>query len=342
MKCQYALSPNKEIVYIDEVENGLKCNCTCISCGERLLAKNGGSYREHHFSHESGHDCGGYKETILHIWSKQVIKEYKALSIPNFKGVGNGHIFIDPYNEKTFGLPDQKLHFVSVEIEQRADFSGLQPDIVGVTEDGLRLWIEIFVTHKCSEAKVSTIIEKGINCIEVKIPDSIETEEALKDFLLESVDSEYKCFINYPYGEKLIQDNKRVFYNELKSRGKQVSADKCHNCFRTNIIPRNYDRLLSDYKGRLPSSYNYIFKIRKFNDLVSKYPKLVCLPDALIHKKHFNDDDVELEFAFKLSNLFKFYDYGSTCSFYWNCGHIFATSIKNDKEYVFCDNKEYP
>ena len=68
MKCQYALSPNKEIVYIDEVENGLKCNCTCISCGERLLAKNGGSYREHHFSHESGHDCGGNKETILHIY----------------------------------------------------------------------------------------------------------------------------------------------------------------------------------------------------------------------------------------------------------------------------------
>ena len=37
--------------------------------------------------------------------------------------------------------------------------------------------------------------------------------------------------------------------------------------------------------------------------------------------------------------MMKRYDYGSIRSIHWNCPHIKAESIKNDKQYVFCDLK---
>ena len=58
-----------------------------------------------------------------------------------------------------------------------------------MTDDGLRLWIEIFVTHKCGEEKIQYIKENGYNCIEVKIPEGIETKEDLSEFLVNSDDS---------------------------------------------------------------------------------------------------------------------------------------------------------
>lgn len=340
MICQYALDPDNKIVFVDDVANGLKCNCTCISCGERMVAKNGGRKRDHHFSHESGHDCGGYRETLLHIWSKQIVEENKALAIPRYDGKEGGRLLLGPYTDKRFGLPDRLLHFSEVEIEQRNDFNDFQPDIVGVTEDGLRLWIEIFVTHKCSESKISMIKEHGINCIEIKIPDYIETQENLKKFLFSTAGSEYKCYINYPYGETIIQKNKREFYNALKSKCRQVAIEDCYNCYSSFVIQKDYNKLLEQYRGRIPASYNYIFRYKRFKDLANKYPKLEYLSTALSYKKRYNHIDNELSFAIKLSNLFKDVPYGNPHASHWNCSHIIAISAKDEKEFVFCDGQE--
>ena len=43
------------MVYVDDVPNGLACNCICPHCKERLLARHG-TERAHHFAHFSkGH-----------------------------------------------------------------------------------------------------------------------------------------------------------------------------------------------------------------------------------------------------------------------------------------------
>ncbi len=144
MLCEYAFDINHKLVHIDDVDNGCNCNCTCPCCGEKMIARNGGKIREHHFAHSSGTDCVGYKETLLHIWSKQIIEEYKTFTIPQYKSVS-----------KQILIKSKKINFDSVEIEQRNDTKLFQPDIVGVTKDGLRLWIEIFVTHKCGEEKLN-------------------------------------------------------------------------------------------------------------------------------------------------------------------------------------------
>lgn len=330
MLCEYAFNENHELVHIDDVDNGCNCNCTCPCCGEKMIARNGGKIREHHFAHSSGTDCIGYKETLLHIWSKQIIEEYKTFTIPQYKSVS-----------KQILIKSKKLKFSSVEIEQRNDTKLLQPDIVGVTDDGLRLWIEIFVTHKCGEEKIQYIKENGYNCIEVKIPEGIETKEDLSEFLVNSDDFNLKYFINYPYGDLLLEDfevyknkpidNFNYFSDEIETNEIQysnpINENKCVDCFKNIVMQDFYSNLLKEYEPILKNDFNYIFKIKELKYLVEKYPKLAYLGNAIIHQR-FNkyskyykmtecDFNILLDFCAKLQYAMK--RYNDPDFYHWYC-----------------------
>lgn len=47
----FALNKHGEQVSIDEVENGLACECVCLSCNSKMVAKNQGVKNQHHFAH---------------------------------------------------------------------------------------------------------------------------------------------------------------------------------------------------------------------------------------------------------------------------------------------------
>lgn len=47
---EYALEKEtKQIMHIDDVPNGAKCNCICKSCNDELIARNGGKLKKTSF-----------------------------------------------------------------------------------------------------------------------------------------------------------------------------------------------------------------------------------------------------------------------------------------------------
>lgn len=356
MICQYAYNSNNELVFIDDVQTGLACNCFCPSCREKMVAKNAGKAlnRQHHFAHASGIDCGGYRESLLHIWSKQIIEQYKSFALPSYNN-HDGYLFVDnPYDEKSFVFPAKSISFTHIEIEQRNDVNNLQPDIVGITNDGLRLWIEIAVTHKCSNDKIAQIKELNINCIEAEIPKSIESKDQLQDFLLNSTDPDTKHYLNFPYGDNCINRDKKDFYNILKSKYRVLSLEQCDYCFKHIFLEKVFSKLLQDYINKLPDptiyyDYRYIFQYTSFQDLIKNNRNLKYAVNHIIKQRYKNNSPLSsldeglftnlCDFIGLLGDMMKRYDYGSIRSIHWNCPHIKAESIKNDKQYVFCDLK---
>lgn len=195
-KLTYALDSSGKMVHIGSVERGLSCNCRCLKCNEFLVAKLGHEGgRQSHFAHRKGSDCHCSYMSALHKLAEQIIEEDKAVMVPTYKEIDK-----------------QKLEFEKVEVEQRVERKDLQPDIVGVTSDGLRWFIEIRNTHEVDEAKRAKLIESNITCLEIDVRD--QTLENLKSFLLESTES--REWINNPNYESQIAEAKRLKVSQVE------------------------------------------------------------------------------------------------------------------------------
>ena len=75
-----------EIVDINEVDNGLKCNCYCIECGKELQAINGEENKMiPHFRHNPGSECSGNYETYIHKVTKEIFKKFDFIELPEIR-----------------------------------------------------------------------------------------------------------------------------------------------------------------------------------------------------------------------------------------------------------------
>lgn len=184
----YALNEAGQMVSVKNVAKGLDCKCKCPKCGQPLIARKG-EVRQAHFAHYGEGDnngsptCHGYYMTALHKLAEQIIEVNKSVMVP-------------PYNE----IEARKLSFVEVEVEKRNDRNDLQPDVVGITEDGQRWHIEICNTNEVNEDKRKKIKESNIICVEINVKDVALDD--LENFLLNSIEN--REWINNPvYDEKL-------------------------------------------------------------------------------------------------------------------------------------------
>lgn len=230
----YAINHDGKLVFIDDVANGLACNCICPHCKSHLIARNQGRKKQHHFAHEGNSDCGKGYESALHLLAKEIIEEEKKVMLPYYKNIHS--------------YPSQCI-FQSIEIEERNDSDDLQPDCVGVTEDGMRILIEIYVTHSVDEVKTEKIVANDLNCLEIEISRDFPLDkERLKDFLLNK--QEKRKWINFPYGDKLIIQEYRNNHRELIAK----LTEKCENCqlFKEKVYEA-YQNLLKNYRNRILS-----------------------------------------------------------------------------------------
>ncbi len=169
----YALDESEALVHVDDVAKGNNCKCHCPHCGAHLCAKNAGQRREHHFAHAHGHECEGAYESQLHLLAKEVLQE-------------TGRIMLPPSNSGRF--PSGIVRIRNVEVEKWDDSYGIRPDAEGILDNGERLLIEFYVSHKVDGKKRQIIVDNHLKCIEIDINYQVLDKTELRDFLSNSDD----------------------------------------------------------------------------------------------------------------------------------------------------------
>lgn len=199
-----------QIIHVDDVPSGLKCNCVCPSCNSPLIARKG-TKRVHHFSHANGADCHGAYETAVHLLCKELLLKHKLIRLPRFTELPSEE------DEKNYVQLDRAQAEVAI--------GSIRADILGHKGD-VPLVIEIYVWHKTGADKVQAIESMGISAMEISLtafrkPDS-------------------KPHANLEY--KLIHDpDNRLWLYNRKLRKSKSNQNNTVTTAQKQLIPINRD-----------------------------------------------------------------------------------------------------
>ena len=170
---EYAKMENSDVLYhIDEVKNGLDCNCICPGCGSQLIARNGGKTdKSKHFAHYTGVESAHCLMTQLHL-----IAQYHFLKL------------------KSFELPEVAFQYKGVELFQPkvtipVESARLEAKIGSYFADVLlefelfSLAIEVCVTHQNEDDKTDFYRKNCILSIEFDLSSYLnrEIDDAIAD-----------------------------------------------------------------------------------------------------------------------------------------------------------------
>ena len=183
----YALDAGGALIHVDNVAKGAKCACRCPHCNAPLYAKNSGRWPEpgtriHHFAHAHGHECEGAYESSLHLLAKDILRE-------------TGRIMLPKSNSPFF--PSGSVRIRNVAIEKWDDHYGIRPDAEGIMDNGERLMIEFYVSHKVDSKKRQIIVDNHLKCIEIDINYQALDRAELKEFLT-GTDEDRKWIVSIP------------------------------------------------------------------------------------------------------------------------------------------------
>lgn len=169
----YAWDKDGVLTHVDEVSTGLSCQCVCPHCKAPLYAKNAGLIREHHFAHAKGKECEYDKETALHLLAKQIVLKTGKIMLPK---------------SQDGSMPSGLIYLHDVKIEQYDTQYGFTPDAEGIMDNGERLLIEFYVSHKVQGTKKDTIVRNKLKCVEIDLNYQDLNSDSLLAFLTESTE----------------------------------------------------------------------------------------------------------------------------------------------------------
>jgi competence protein CoiA len=182
MSSLFGLDQSNRLVFVSEAARGLACQCRCVVCCEPLIARQG-SVREHHFAHASGREpCDASHESLLHRYAKQVIHEAGGLVVPLHDEVV-GVLGLDA------GLfPATRLALSAVEVEKT--LADVRPDILGHTDLGVAVAIEVAYSSFCDMLKVDAFARLRLPALEIDLrtftPDAFDPD-AVRAAVLDAV-----------------------------------------------------------------------------------------------------------------------------------------------------------
>lgn len=183
----FARAADGRVVHIDEVVNGLACECVCLKCGGRLVGRHG-KVRQHHFSHYLAIDGVGCTETALHKAAKEIILTEKRLALPRqLEGMG---LMLGP-----------DAYFDAVSLEHRLGSSEAGTEIVADAygRGAIDMVIEIAVHHRVPQDKANKIRTLGLPAVEIDLANAVSSTwdwEALRHAVLD--DPHRRHWINLP------------------------------------------------------------------------------------------------------------------------------------------------
>lgn len=254
---------NGEIIHIDELqesERGLNCECYCAECGKPLVARMG-IKNTWHFAHKSETSCnfgvnkiGG--ESAIHKLAKKIILENKYLKCGNnitynFKNV------IDEYSE-----------------------NGITLDLLGITENGEEIGIEIFYRHKVNAEKIEKLKRRYKKVIEIDIPAIVEeTQEGFKNKILQGY-RRYWLVNNELDIEGMYKKQKELEEKEMSLNQKAKDIKQGYEAKKTELMERKraIDRYLKEQQDKINEQNSVIKREKKtiepYKDIIDKEREL--------------------------------------------------------------------
>lgn len=215
----FALAADGRKVHIDEVANGLACECVCLKCGGKLVGRHG-DVRQHHFSHYLATDGVGCTETALHLAAKAIIQQEKRLILPQqLAGIGI-----------QLGA---EVCFDSVTLEHRLGRGEEGTEIVADAygHGAIDMVIEIAVHHPVDQDKAEKIRRLGPPAVEIVLTNAVSAFwdwETLRHAVV--ADPLRRRWINLPEPEPVAEQKPRTasaqLILEFNIRGARVVARK--------------------------------------------------------------------------------------------------------------------
>ena len=173
-----------QIKHVDEVENGIKCDCICPQCGDKLIARNMGRIKSSHFSHTTDTFCEGAAETALHLAAKDIIISSSEILTPTFDFNPDVLNELSDKRKMDFGEVSNR-RFRYKESKKETTVRNFRPDIE-IIKDHIKIYIEITVTNKTKKSKIVDFQKNGDLFFEIdleKVPED-HTRNDLKDNVL--------------------------------------------------------------------------------------------------------------------------------------------------------------
>lgn len=259
MSTQFAMDTSDRITHISETERGLSCNCSCIVCGERMVAKKGGE-REHHFAHESNKiACVVNHETLLHQFAKRVIQEAGGLNVPSV---------LHQRLSQQFNLSSHNPTWLMLEnIEVEKPLDSIIPDLIGYSGNTPVL-IEVAYSSFVDAEKQAKLDQLGLWALEIDLrefhPENFDpaaAQEAIVngvDFKKWLVSQEIVVEQKPRYSEEIVTiKGIWVSLRELPFGGlaiKVIAYNPEVNAIVKAIAKRYYGRWRQDYKNWIVES----------------------------------------------------------------------------------------
>lgn len=285
------------LVHIDEVSNGLSCDCYCAACGGDLIAANNGVKQAHHFKHTKDSDClFNNFETYVHWLAKYILESIDSIKLPpvclstlnvdikihqqlidkvklRFKKEG----ILSDINENEISFHNiilQKSTVVTPEsciTEQvrRSPSGDIRVDVI-MTIKGSELFFEPFYSNQIDDGKLCKIKELDVSTIGINLFSFIKkhgpdfTKEILTDYIQNDINCKQWVYVRKDKLDRLIQGlfNER-FENELKKLTEKITKHK-EVTNKINLKMEEINRLRIDIlklKEELPSkSISNLFK----------------------------------------------------------------------------------